>query len=187
MYSIKKTSLYAEQGSFLSDTSTDSLDPDPTDPWMFTDPVARQYYAQRDLIDQLEEDIRDYVMFDGCWAPEEVEYKLEIRRLLRQGFITSWNYFGYLSPHPTIYRTVKKGTLEVSGQLYHFNEAEDLIFEPWLARYSHPGLNGPLHIGYISPVSNPRLCCDAFPHLCIHCDKTRAIMREILSYQNKEE
>lgn len=30
----------------------------------------------------------------------------------------------------------------------------------------------------------PRLCCDAFPHVCIHCDKTRAIMRQILSYRN---
>ena len=187
MYGIQKSTVNENQVCFPSDTTAAGPDPDPDDPWLFTDPFARHTYAQRDLIDQLEEDIRDYAMFDGYWAPEELEFKLEVRRLLREGFITSWNSYGFLSPHPTIYRTLKKGTLEVSGQRYAFNECEGLIFEPWLRRYSHPGLNGPLQVGFLSLVSNPCLCCDAFPHVCIHCDKTRAIMRQILSYRTKGE
>jgi len=187
MYGIQKSTVNENQVCFPSDTTATGPDPDPGDPWLFTDPFARHTYAQRDLIDQLEEDIRDYAMFDGCWTAEELEYKLEVRRLLQQGFITSWNSYGYLSPHPTIYRTLKKGALEVSRQQYIFKELAYLNFQPWLARYSHPGINGPLQVGQPSPVSTPRLCCDAFPHLCIHCDKTRAIMREILSYRNKEE
>jgi hypothetical protein len=185
MYSIQKPIVHGEQGGFKSDTIADSPDPDPADPWLFTDPFARQLYAQRDLIDQLEEDIRDYAMFDGHWAPEELEYKVEVRRMLREGSITPWSSYGHLSPHPTIYRTLKKGTLEVSGVRYAFKEFEHLIFEPWLERYSHPGLNGPLQVGHLSPVYNHCLCCDAFTHVCIHCDKTRAIMRQILSYRNK--
>ena len=38
------------------------------------------------LIDQLKEDIQTYVMLDGCWTPEELECKLEIRQLLREGY-----------------------------------------------------------------------------------------------------
>jgi len=185
MYGIQKSIVNGKQDGFLSDTTAASPDPDPADPWLFTDPFARDLYIQRDLISQLEEDIQTYVMCDGCWAPDELDYKLEVRRLLREGFISPRNSYGYLSPHPTIYRTLKKGTLEVSGQRYAFKEFEDMIFEPWLARYSHPGLNGPLQVGYLSLVSNPCLCCDAFPQVCIHCDKTRAIMRQILSYRKK--
>src|SRR3990172_12862302 len=97
-----------------SDTTAASPDPSPSDPWLFTDPFARELYMQRDLIDRLEEDIRTYVMSDGCWVPEELEYKLEVRRLLCEGLIAPVGSFGYLSPHPTVYRTLKEGTLRVS-------------------------------------------------------------------------
>ena len=108
-----------------------------------------------------------------------------MRRLLREGLIACWHSYGYLSPYPTIYRALKKGALEVSGRRYVFKELEGLVFEPWLARYAHPGLDGPLQVGYLSPVYNHCLCCDAFPHVCIHCDKTRAIMRQVLNYRNR--
>lgn len=91
--------------------------------------------------------------------------------------------FGYLSPHPTVYRALKEGTLIVSRHKYAFTDREDLIFEPWLARYSDPGLNGPLQIGQLYHVSSLLLCRDAFPHICIPCDNTRAIMRQILNYR----
>jgi hypothetical protein len=138
------------------------------------------------LLPNYKEDIQTYVMLDGCWTPEELECKLEIRRLLREGFITPVDNFGYLSPHPTAYRTLKEGSLMVSGQQYAFRSREDLIFEPWLARYSDPGLNGPLRIGQLYHVSSPCLCCDSFPHICIHCDNTMGIMRQILSYRNNQ-
>ena len=167
-----------------SDTTATSPEPSPSDPWIFTDPFARDLYKQRDLIDRLEEDIQTYAMSDGCWAPEELEYKLEVRRLLCDGLIAPIGSFGYLSPHPTVYRTLKEGTLGVSRERYHFNTGEELIFEPWLARYSTPGLKGPLQVGRLYHVSSLCLCCDAFPNICIHCDNTLAIMRQILNYRN---
>ena len=186
MYIILKSAMNGKHDHFPSDTTAASPDPSPSDPWLFTDPFARDLYKHRNLIDQLEEDIRTYVMFDGCWASEELECKLEVRRLLQEGFIVPLGSFGYLSPHPTVYRTLKEGTLIVSRHQYAFTDREDLIFEPWLARYSDPGLNGPLHIGPLYDVSSPLLCCDKFPNICIHCDKTRAIMRQILNYRNNQ-
>lgn len=182
---ILKSTLNGKNDHSSSDTTVTSPDPSPTDPWLFTDPFARDLYKNRNLIDELEEDIRTYVMFDGCWVPEELECKLEIRRLLREGFIAPIDSFGYLSPHPTVYRTLKQGTLIVSKHQDAFTDRENLIFEPWLARYSDPGLNGPLRIGQLYPVSSPLLCCDKFLNICIHCDNTRAIMRQILNYRNK--
>jgi hypothetical protein len=184
MYSILKSTVNGKHDHSPSDTTAAGLDPNPTDPWLFTDPCARDLYMQRDLIDQLEQDIRTYVMFDGCWAPEELEYKLEVRRLLREGLIAPMSSFGYLSPHPTVYRILKGDSFVFSGQRYACKDGEDLIFEPWLARYSDPGLKGPLQVGRLHEVSSPLLCCDAFPNICIHCDITRAIMRQILNYRN---
>ena len=181
---ILKSSMDGKQDYSSSDTTAASPDPSPSDPWLFTDPFARDLYLHRNLIDQLEEDIQNYVMLDGCWAPEELECKLEVRRLLQEGFIASVGSFGYLSPHPTVYHTLKEGSLMVSRQQYAFRDREDLIFEPWLARYSDPGLNGPIRIGQLYHVSSPLLCCDRFPNICIHCDNTLAIMRQILNYRN---
>ena len=83
MYIIQKSTLKGKHDPSLSDTAVTSPDPSPSDPWLFTDPFARDLYMQWDLVDQLEEDIRTYVMLDGCWAPDELECKLELRRLLQ--------------------------------------------------------------------------------------------------------
>ena len=183
---ISKSTMNGKHDHSSSDTTPASPNPNPSDPWLFTDPFARDLYMHRNLIDQLKEDIQTYVMLDGCWTSEELDCKLEIRRLLREGFITAVNSFGYLSPHPTAYRTLKEGSLIVSRQQYAFTDKEDLIFEPWLARYSDPGLNGPLRICQLYHVSSPLLCCDRFPNICIPCDNTLAIMRQILNYRNKK-
>lgn len=185
MYMIQKSALNGKHDNAFSDTTAASPEPSPSDPWLFTDPSARDVYLQCNLIDRLQEDIRTYVMFDGCWALEELEYKLEVRRLLREGFIAPVDSFGYLSPHSTVYRTLRAGTLTVFRKRYDYKAGEDLIFEPWLARCSDPGLNGPLLIGQLHHVYSPCLCCDRFPLMCIHCDNTLAIMRQILAYQNK--
>ena len=186
MYIIQKSTLKGKHDPSLSDTAVTSPDPSPSDPWLFTDPFARDLYLQWDLVDQLEEDIRTYVMLDGCWAPDELECKLELRRLLQEGFIAPIDSFGYLSPHPTVYRTLRVVTLIISRQRYVFKPGEELIFEPWLERYSDPGLNCPLRIGQLYHVSSPLLCCHRFPNICIHCDNTRAIMRQTLNYRNKK-
>lgn len=82
--------------SILKSTMNGTYDHSPSDPWRFTDPCGRDLYMQRDLIDQLEPDIRTYGMFDGCWAWEELDYKLEVRRLLREGIIAPMGSFGSL-------------------------------------------------------------------------------------------
>lgn len=184
MYIISKSTMNGKHDQSPSDTTASSPDPSPSDPWLFTDPFARDLYIQRNLIDRLEEDIRTYVMYDECWTLEELEYKLEVRQLLRGGFIAPVGDFGYVSPHPTVYRALKVGVLIVCRRRYTLNAGDDLIFEPWLERYSDPGLNGPLGVGQLYHVSSPILCYDAFPHVCIHCDNTLAIMRQILNYRN---
>jgi hypothetical protein len=183
MYSIQKSTTNGKRDHSASDTTAASPDPSPTDPWLFTDPFARDHYLQRGLLNRLEEDIRAYAMFEGCWTPEELDYKLEVRRLLRGGFIAPAGSFGYLSPHPTVYRIVKSVSLVVAGQRYALKDGEDLVFESWLARYSDPGLRGPLRVGRLYGASDPRLSCDAFPQLHTHCGKTLAIMRQILKYR----
>lgn len=183
---ILKATLNGNHNHFPADTTVASPEPSPTDPWLFTDPCARSFYREANLIDQLEEDIRTYVMFDGAWAPEELQYKREVRRLLQEGIIAPVDSFGSLSPHPTVYRILKVGALLVSGQRYAFEPGEDLVFEPWLARYSDPGLKGPLRTGQLYDVDRPSLCCHNFPNLSVLCDNTLALMRQILGYRKKK-
>ena len=160
-------------------------EPNTTDPWLFTDPVAIEIYRQNDKLGALEEDIFTYVMYDGQWAPEELEYQCEIRRLLGEGLLKPIDHFGDLSPHPTIYSARSKGELKITGKKFHFESGDKLIFEPWLERLAQPGLDGPVRVGYVQQVTGKlRLCCDAYPQVCIHCDHTRAKLRQILSYRS---
>jgi hypothetical protein len=73
VYSILKSTVNGKHDYSRSDTTANSPDPNPTDPWLFTDPVAREIYWRRDQLKALEEDICTYVMVDGQWAPEDLE------------------------------------------------------------------------------------------------------------------
>ena len=166
-------------------TTVDYPEPNTTDPWLFTDPIAIEIYRQNNLLEALEKDIFTYVMYDGQWAPEEMECQYEIQRLLEDGLLAAKGYFGDLSPHPTLYSARGRGELKFAGKKLHFKTGDELIFEPWLERLTQPGLVGPVRVGYVRQFTGKlRLCCDAFPRICIHCDHTRAVMREILSYRN---
>lgn len=184
MYSILKSSVKDGYDWAQSDTTPTSPDPSPTDPWLFTDPLAREIYKRQDRLTELEEDIRTYVMYNGEWATEELEAKNEIRRLLLKGFLIPGQSIGYLSPHPTIYHARDNGELKIAGQRVTFEHSDDIVFKPWLARLAHPALIGPVWAGRLNQITVFCLCCDAFPQVCIHCDKTRAIMRQILGYRN---
>lgn len=184
MYSIQKSTLNGKQNGFQSDTTAASPDPNPADPWLFTDPLAREIYQRQGRLETLEEDIRDYVMVGGEWAEEELEAKYEIRRLLREGRLVPGHGFGYLSPHPTTYGARCEGELKIAGQRLIFKYGDDVVFEPWLARIAHPALMGPVWVGRVHQITGFCLCCEAFPHICIHCEKTLAIMRQILNYRN---
>lgn len=184
MYGILNSTVNGKHDCFQSDTTSASPDPSPTDPWLFTDPLALEIYQRQGRLRELEEDIRTYVMDDGEWAAEDLEAKYEIRRLLREGLLIPGHSFGYLSPHPSTYHAKDEGELKIAGQRVTFGRSDDVVFEPWLARVAHPALAGSVWVGRLLSVTRLCLCCEAFPHVCIHCEKTLAIMRQILSYRN---
>lgn len=156
-------------------------DPVADDLWRFTDPMARAHYARLGRLDQLQEDVQAYVMCAGQWAPDELEYDQEIRRLLRANVLYPKGTFGYLSPHPTVYRATADGVLDIAGQKHHFGAAQDVAFVPWLARVCCPGLTGPVRIGRLQSISTLCLNCEAFPRVNMLCERALAILQQTLS------
>jgi len=112
-----------------TDTTPDGPDPDPNDVWAFTDPDARDEYTRQGRLKRLERDIHYEVMRGGPWQPEELEYKSEIRQLLREGAIADKGTYWFRSPHPTIYRAQREGVLSVAGRIYCFGVGDDLVFQ----------------------------------------------------------
>lgn len=180
MYDILKTSVNGTHPLSFCDTLPDGPVPDPQDLWLFTDPVAREVYSQQNRLDQLEHDVCSYAMYEGRWAPDELELKHEIRRLLRKNTLIPKGAFGHLSPHPTVYRAVNEGRLEIAGQNFHFEAGDDIIFVPWLARVSYPNLRGPMRIGRLQTTAKLCLCCDAFPAISLFCERALAILHQTL-------
>jgi hypothetical protein len=153
-------------------------EPRPTDPWLFTDRFARSVYARQGRLGRLKEDIRAYVMRHRRWAPEELEFSRELVRLLQAEALTRKGTFGYLSPHPTVYRAECEGELIVSGRRFHFDGGDDIVFEPWLARLSAPGLFGPLRVGRLRSLTTLSLSCEAFPRVSLLCERGLAILQQ---------
>ena len=150
------------------------------DPWLFTDPVAWALYASAGRLDDLRRDILAYAMYDGQWAPDELQCHDQIKRLSQASILCPKSTFGYLSPHPTAYRAARKGSLEIAGHKYHFQAGQDVIFEPWLARVYYPSLPGPVWIGRLQSVVEVCLCCEAFPKMGELCERALAILRETI-------
>lgn len=183
MYDILKTPAKGQRDFSLYDPSIENSNSDPHDPWLFTDPDARDAYAQQNRLDQLESDVLAYAMYEGCWAPDELEFKHELHRLLHSHTLIPKGTFCHLSPHPTVYRADSMGTLEVSGQKFHFSPGDDVVFVPWLARVSRPGLSGPVHIGRLQSISRLCLSCEAFPIISSFCERALAILHQTLPHQ----
>ena len=182
MYEILKA--WADDPRYLShtDTTAASPDPGPSDLWLFTDPVAQAIYAQQGQRDRLRADICTYVMYGGQWSPDELQFKREIRRLLCEGLLIPKGTFGYLSPHPTVYQAISEGVLRVDGGKYYFHAGDDVVFEPWLARVSLPGLVGPVRIGRLRTITTFCLCGEAFPKAGELCERAFAILRQTLPH-----
>ena len=155
-------------------------EPDPGDVWLFTDPAAKTYYAKEGKLARLEQDIRKYVMFFGRWGPDELEFKREIDRLLYFNVLAPRPAFGHLCPHPTIYRAMREGKIRLIDEQFPFRIGEDIVFEPWIARVSHPGLVGPLRIGWLDTTKRFLLCCEAFPQIKELLDRDLKILHKIL-------
>ena len=114
---IIKTLIGTPQYVSRTDTTANSPEPNPNDIWIFTDPDARDRFAKVGKIQELAHDIQYEVMRGESWLPEELEYKKEIRRLLREGTIVDKGSYWYASPFPTVYRAVRSGLLDI--KYYH--------------------------------------------------------------------
>ena len=143
-----------------SDTTANSPDPDPNDVWAFTDPDARDDYARDGKLRRLEQDIRFEVMRAGGWQTDELEFKAEIRRLLREGVVADKGAYWYRSPHPTVYRAQRGGVLVVSGKTHRFGADDDIVFQCRMERDEHEEDSGPVLIARLQPTNNAVLCSD---------------------------
>lgn len=145
---------------YKSRTDTTSGDPDPGlgDLWAFTDPDARDEYARRGQLRRLEHDIHYEVMRGGPWQPEDIEYKTEIRRLLREGVIADKGTFWFRSPHPTVYRARQDGQLTIAGKAYRFRAGDDLVFQCRMERDDAEEDPGPVLIDRLQSTEKAVLC-----------------------------
>lgn len=143
-----------------ADTTTDSPDPSPNDIWLFTDPDARDTYVRDGKLKRLEQDIRFEVMRGGGWETDELDYKSELRRLLREGAITDKGAYWYRSPHPTVYRAQRSGTLTVSGKTYRFEAGDDIVFQCRMERDESKQERSPVLVARLRPTDRSVLCGD---------------------------
>jgi hypothetical protein len=143
-----------------TDTTADSPDPNPNDIWAFTDPDARDQYEQSGELDKLEHDIRFEVMRGETWLPEELEYKIEIRRLLREGTIGDKGSYWFTSPFPTVYRALSSGSFTAGGRDYNFREGDDIVFQCRMTQDMNTNPTGPALIAQLKPTEKSQLCGD---------------------------
>lgn len=160
MYNLLKSLFGTPNFISRADTTAESPDPDPNDVWAFSDPDACNEYARDDSLKRLEQDIRFEVMRGGGWESDELEYKSEIRRLLRGGDIADKGAYWYRSPHPTVYRAQRGGMLTVGGKTYRFGAGDDLVFQCRMERDESKEDPGPVLIARLRPTNEAVLCGD---------------------------
>ncbi|MBU4226411.1 MAG: hypothetical protein KKC71_11410 [Chloroflexi bacterium] len=160
MYNLLKSLLGTPDFISRADTTADSPDPDPNDVWAFTDPDARDEYARDGKQKRLEQDIRFEVMRGSEWQADELEFKSEIRRLLREGVIRDKGAYWFRSPHPTVYRAKRDGSLAVAGKTYRFRAGDDIVFQCRMERDERREDAGPVLVARLQPTKNARLCGD---------------------------
>ena len=141
-----------------TDTTANGPDPDAGDVWALTDPDALDTYRQRGQLRQLEQEIRFEVMRGGAWQPDELEYKSEIRRLLREGALADKGTYWYRSPHPTVYVARRDGQLTIAGRTYPFRAGQELVFQCRMERDEAPDDPGPVLISRLASAKGPALC-----------------------------
>ena len=122
--------------------------------------MARARFEFGCRLDRLEHDIRYEVMRGGPWRPEELEYKSEIRQLLREGSVADKGTHWFRSLHPTVYRAQRDGALSVAGTNYRFRGGDDLVFQCRMERDEAAEDPGPVLIVRLRPTEAARLCGD---------------------------
>lgn len=158
MFEILKQLFGTPQYVSRTDTTADSPDPDPNYIWLFTDPDARDVYESQGELPRLEQDIRFEAMRGGPWQPEELEYKRELRRLLREGVLADKGSYWWASPHPTVYRAARDRTLTVAGRTYRLRHGDDVVFQCRMARDMREEDPGPVLIARLQPTDRSVLC-----------------------------
>jgi len=160
VYDLLKALFGTPQYESRTDTNPDSPDPNPNDLWAFTDPDARDEYSRQGQVKRLEQDIRFEVMRGMTWQPEELEYKSEIRRLLREGAIADKGTYWFRSPHPTVYRAQRDGWLTTSARAYRFRADDDLVFQCRMERDESEEDPGPVLVARLQPGEKAVLCSE---------------------------
>lgn len=141
-----------------TDTTPDGPDPDPEDIWAFTDPDARMEFESKGKLEELKHDIRFEVMRGESWFPEELEYKRGIQRLLRSGAVVDKGMYWFTSPFPTVYQSIRDGSLNIGGREYRFSEGDDIVFQCRMNRDMDRSLKGPVLVARLQPTSKAQLC-----------------------------
>lgn len=159
MFDIIKRFFGMPQYISKTDTHGDDPEPDPNNLWIFTDPDAKDDYIREGTIKKLEHDIRFEVMRGEPWLPIEIEYKNEIRRLLRYGVIRDKGTYWYTSPHPTVYVANRSGEINVCGITTQFRKGDEIVFQCRMRRDMN-NLSVPFIIGRFKPTDESMLCGD---------------------------
>ena len=141
-----------------TDTEANNPYPDPNDVWAFTDPDAREVYTNQGQLQRLEQDIRFEIMCGVSWQHEELAYKAEIRRLLREGAITDKGTYWYRSPHPTVYRAQRDGTVRIFEWVYPFHTGNELTFQCRMERDEAENDPSPALVSHLEPAEKAVLC-----------------------------
>ena len=158
MSDLLKALFGTPQYESRTDTTPGGPDPDPNDPWAFTDPDAREEYVRRGQVKRLEQDIRFEVMRGRPWQPEELAYKSEIRRLLSEGVVADKGTYWFRSPHPTVYRARRDGQLKIAGREYRFRAGDDLVFQCRMERDEAEEDPGPALVARLQSGEKAVLC-----------------------------
>lgn len=141
-----------------ADTHAGDGEPDPSNPWLFTDPDARVEFERNGSPDRLLRDIVYEVMRGGTWNADELDYKRGIIRLLQEGAVEDKGTYWYMSPFPTVYRALRDGSLKVGGESLDFKRGDDLVFQCRMTRDSQRAGTGPCLIARLQTTDRAMLC-----------------------------
>jgi hypothetical protein len=168
----------------FAETEAEQISQPSTDVWLFTDPLAKATCAQRGMLRELEQDICTFAMFQGRWGADELEFKRKIDELCDAELVSPEIGFGNISPHPTLYKALGPGNIEICGEKYHFKIGDKIVFASWSERLSHPGICGPLRIGRFDTSDNICLCGQAYPQLTGLTQRDFEVLHQIACYPN---
>ncbi len=127
------------------------------DVWLMTDVVARARYEFEGRLDKLEQDIRFEVMRGQDWSALDRAYAAEINRLETEGVVRKLATFWAISPHPSVYRALRDGELNLKGNRIPFKKGDDIVWACPMTR-DRFNLDWPVLIGDFQDQRTQQLC-----------------------------